>query len=249
MLRNGLPFLASLQLAIVTASQFSKVSVQFFGESGCPYCRKFVAESLNMTLEAEGVAAIIDFEFFPWGNAYFVTKTCGGAGAYDPTARKCYNNACGRDASSRPADCFEGPPRCQHGAAECLGNRYLACAEKVAHKESSVYMPFVTCLEANYDATQGGNDWWAQLAMRCNASGALDASQVIACASVSSPDGKAAVAEQAMMTPVHPAVPYVLVAGQPLDDSSQLLKTVCAAYRGTRPPACLHTEEVVVLWS
>lgn len=32
-----------------------------------------------------------DFEFFPWGNAYFVTEECKGAGEYVPWSYECWN--------------------------------------------------------------------------------------------------------------------------------------------------------------
>ena len=35
-----------------------------------------------MVVTFSGLVRVEDFEFFPWGNAYFVTSECQGSGDY-----------------------------------------------------------------------------------------------------------------------------------------------------------------------
>merc|ERR1712039_470334 len=54
-----------------------------------------------------------------------------------------------------PADCYSGNIVCQHGKRECDFNLWFTCARKV-YKTAQLYMPFVTCMEASYDADTDG---------------------------------------------------------------------------------------------
>eukprot|EP00421_Protoceratium_reticulatum_P035819 CAMPEP_0168479156 /NCGR_PEP_ID=MMETSP0228-20121227/63328_1 /TAXON_ID=133427 /ORGANISM="Protoceratium reticulatum, Strain CCCM 535 (=CCMP 1889)" /LENGTH=186 /DNA_ID=CAMNT_0008495439 /DNA_START=9 /DNA_END=566 /DNA_ORIENTATION=+ len=181
----------------------------------------------------------MNFSFFPWGNMYMVTKKCGGSGKYNPDARQCYNKECGLGATSRPSDCFVGEEVCQHGQDECTGNRWMACAKKVDASPLPAgypaYMPFVTCYEANYD-NPGNSDLKA---LKCaKATSSLDYYTKIHSCWVDA-EADEVLAEQAMATPPHPGVPYVVVNGKPLDDVGTLLDEVCAAYQGqARPDGC-----------
>ena len=83
-------------------------------------------------LTAEGVAAIVDFQHHPFGNAYFPTKECGGTvGSYDSDVRHCWAKAC-IGVASPPTDCFSATvPVSQHGEKEYAVNKYQACAQAV----------------------------------------------------------------------------------------------------------------------
>ena len=74
-----------------------------------------MAEGVNDMLTAEGVAAIVDFQHHPFGNAYFPTKECGGTvGSYDSDVRHCWAKAC-IGVASPPTDCFSATvPVSQH---------------------------------------------------------------------------------------------------------------------------------------
>mmetsp|Transcript_15322 Transcript_15322/g.34809 ORF Transcript_15322/g.34809 Transcript_15322/m.34809 type:complete len:267 (-) Transcript_15322:41-841(-) len=223
-----------------SASASGKVGVQFYGEAGCPFCREFVAGPLNKTLSYSGVAAIMDFSFVPWGNEYFATEQCKGQESYDPTARECYNGACGAGAVNRPSDCFSGAKVCQHGGIECTANRYLACATTTAASPAPAgypaYMPFVTCMEAAYDKQTSTEDL-DSLARSCAEATSIDFGKIQSCFAGAA--GDEAQIDQAKATPSHPGVPYVVVNGKALDDVSTLLQAVCAAYEGEhRPAAC-----------
>lgn len=203
-------------------------------------CRSFVAGPLNHTLAV--APSLVDFDFVPWGNAYYVTSDCGGTGSYDLTARQCFNSKCGLGAASPPSDCYSGNIVCQHGKRECDFNLWFTCARKV-YKKAELYMPFVTCMEARFDAdTDGPND-----AAACAHSAGLAISHMATCFHGQS--GVQALAENAAATPPHAGVPYVLVEGKPLDDPSTLLKAACDAYQGPKPAACGSTDSEVVVYS
>jgi Gamma interferon inducible lysosomal thiol reductase (GILT) len=102
------------------------VKVQFYGESQCPFCRKFVTETWNEIWNDADLKAHIDYEFVPWGNAYFATVECG-KGPYDPKERACFYDHCitnsGHtfDSSTPDDDCFSGEPVYQHSQKEGQG--------------------------------------------------------------------------------------------------------------------------------
>lgn len=183
----------------------------------------------------------MNFEYFPWGNAYFVTSKCKGAGAYDILSRRCFDTVCGAGAAARPPDCFGGPLVCQNGQGECLADRYIACAKRVANRQALRYMPFVVCLDAPFQANPrlAAADVQASAAA-CAASVGLDFTAVSACTAGAEGDGE--VRAQAMATPSHPFCPYVLVDGKELQDKDTLLSAVCAAFhelplpQGCPPP-------------
>ncbi|CAE7441513.1 IFI30 [Symbiodinium natans] len=235
-------FLCLALLVSARAEDAAKVKVDFFAEAGCPFCREAVAGPVNKTLSTPSVAAIMDFEFFPFGNAYFVTSECKGAGEYDMTARKCFNKKCGAGASQPAQDCFTGSLVCQHGSQECDANRYLACAKKVGKSVLS-FMSFTHCVEAKYDTFS------KDTVEACADSNQIDKAAVLHC--FSSSEGDAAVIAQAKATPEHPGVPFLVVNGQSVDQPENLLKAVCDAYKGTRPDACqtavLSTQHIFLV--
>jgi len=220
-----------------------KVRVKFYGESGCPTCRAFVAGPLNQTLEATGIADIMDFEFSPWGNAYFATAKCGGEGGYSVSARSCFNSECGAEATQRPADCFTSKLVCQHGEVECKANRYLACA-KTAGATFQKYMPFVTCLEARYGNFGIDEHAVEAAADSCATLAGLSFAAISDCFTGDA-GGEALVAE-AQATPTHPGVPYVVLNGKPLVDTDALLRSVCEEYAGHDLPVACGTPPAVL---
>lgn len=182
--------------------------------------------------DAEGLLDIVDFNFCPFGNNYFVTKECGGAGDYDHDARQCWNDKCGRDASNRPADCFTGAVVGQHGDSEPKMNRYFACAKKF---ESDVkkYMNFVRCMEAAWPYTDEPPKDMDGLAKNCSTTFAF--APLKSC--YDGADGAAALAAEAQNTPEHDGVPYVEINGKEAERTG-LISQVCAAYTGQKPAGC-----------
>jgi interferon gamma-inducible protein 30 len=108
-----------------------------------------------------GIFEIADFDFVPWGNAYF--NGTSGDTTYcqeknDPPAcnskngRNDWLDKCGAAARQPvPAACWEGTSLCQHGPNECLANLIENCA--VAQYPSPTadgypeYWDFVACYE------------------------------------------------------------------------------------------------------
>lgn len=222
-----------------------KVKVQFYGESGCPNCQDFVAGPLHQTLNARGLVDVLDLEVFPWGNAYYVTEKCGGGDEYSVNVRHCYNDLCGKDAATRPSDCFKGAPMCQHGEPECIANRYLVCAKNVTKGELTVYMPFLHCVEAGY-LEEGTEAQWKGVAEQCATMAAMAFDPVRTC--YEGNDGDELLKLQASVTPQHPGVPYVVVNGKALQEGQEdyLLQVVCGAYRGAAKPAgCNNVTSMV----
>lgn len=193
---------------------------------------------LNQTLLSPGMAELIDFEYSPWGNAYFATAACGGAGTYNVNARRCFDEKCGLGVAARPADCFTGPLICQNGALECVMNRYMACAKHVYGTGAFLsYMPYIQCLDNQFgettDATSG------TIASQCAVATGLDFNAIKLC--YDGADGDTASINEAMATPNHPFCPHVLVNGAvlegPLEDG-KFLDAVCGALSPANPAGC-----------
>ena len=105
-----------------------------------------MAASVNETVSAAGVRAIMDFEFIPWGNAYYAAVT--GNKTYDRgPGMTSWLEQCGmgKAPGSVPADCWSGPILCQHGPNECKGNLIEGCVLKL---NPDNYWNFIACCEA-----------------------------------------------------------------------------------------------------
>eukprot|EP00928_Gymnodinium_smaydae_P042679 TRINITY_DN28702_c0_g1_i1.p1 TRINITY_DN28702_c0_g1~~TRINITY_DN28702_c0_g1_i1.p1 ORF type:complete len:185 (-),score=21.78 TRINITY_DN28702_c0_g1_i1:191-745(-) len=184
----------------------------------------------------------MDFTFYPFGNQYFAIEACGGGHAYDPVARKCFNDKCGLDATSpRPRDCFTAPLVCQHGERECEINRWFACAT-TEHTNYMDYMPFVHCMENGYDTGDA-----TSLARECANAASLSFAPLQKC--YDGHDGDKATIMYASETPAHGGVPYVLVNNEEVEVASQpkdvLIKAVCRAFAGAKiPKACVRIDYV-----
>ena len=105
--------------------------------------RRALAQNVNETFSAPGVPAIMDFDFVPWGNAYFAAVT--GNKTYDRgPGMTSWLEQCGMGVKSPPADCFTGEILCQHGPNECMGNLIEGCVKDLNPTD---YWPFVACYE------------------------------------------------------------------------------------------------------
>mmetsp|Transcript_90459 Transcript_90459/g.292800 ORF Transcript_90459/g.292800 Transcript_90459/m.292800 type:complete len:199 (+) Transcript_90459:196-792(+) len=185
------------------------------------------------------LAAVIDLEYVPWGNAYFVTEKCKGAGGYELLSRRCYDTVCGAEAVSRPPDCFKGELICQNGEGECKADRYAACAKQKAGKVASKYMPYVVCIDKPFQGgpSPSGLDITA-LAASCASSTGLGALSAAIENCVATAEGDGVVQAEAMATPSHGFCPYVTIDGQELPDKDQFLSAICAAHPGAPLAGC-----------
>jgi len=231
-----------------------KVQVRVYGEAGCGYTRKYLTGPVRHALADPATVKVMDFEFSPFGNAFFVlpecqrlaksdgpsTSGCGGGG-YSSSLRQCFDQRCGAGAAKRLSNCFTGGVVCQHGFKECAFDRYFACAKDRAATKSggsnvTSYMPFVLCMVDKYSETLGGDPFKSLLHACADLSG-LEATELEAC--YRSDAGTKALAKEAASTPDHPGVPYVTVNGYALAESYDvfgLQVAVHSAYRGDKPP-------------
>ena len=220
-------------------TQSPEVKVELYFEVGCPFCQEAITGPFNKILSTESVAAIVNVELYPFGNSYFVTSECKGGDEYDVKVRKCYNQLCGLEASDRPEHCFTGDVVCQHGPLECEMDRYLACAKWLSNFKA--FIAFTHCVETGY-----GNHQTEALVGSCAASSQIDAKALGQC--FGGRQGDVAVKAQAMATPNHLGVPWILVNGKPMEEGKDLLKEVCKAYKGPAPKACRgHLLDAVAL--
>ena len=142
--------------------------------------------------------------------------------------------------SAQPATCFSGSPLCQHGANECTGDRLEACAASgLSNKVSALQSAeFAYCLEA------GGLD--VGRAESCALSSGIDWNALDSCAASESPEGDAANVVAANITAQYTYVysqgwagtPTVVLNGETLFTTKDLLGQVCAAAGADAPVGC-----------
>lgn len=203
-----------------------------------------MATGLNSTFSAPGVADIINFSAYPWGNAYYNTSECGVAD-YDKTnAMYCWINQCG--VSNPPANCFNStlsPILCQHGDNECLANLLEACVGSLTAQNASV--AFTICFEGLYtESWQSSDAPILSAALQCATQVKVSESDIVGCYKGST--GITLNTQNAQATAKYGSsrlgTPWVVVNGHVLDDPvTELLGAVCSNYTGTKPAGCSQT--------
>ena len=183
-------------------------------------------------VNAQGVLEAIDYNFYPWGNAYFNTTSCGGP-EYDKDRMFCWVQECGH-AASPPDDCFSGVKLCQHGEDECKADTLEACVMAV-YPNPSDWARFVTCFEGEYKSNMS-------FAAMCAGSHALDWDLISSCVANETRAQKLDVAiarETAALGVAKEGTPWVLINGEHVE-TSNLLQQVCAAIGDSpqRPVGC-----------
>lgn len=215
-----------------------KVKVDLYYEAGCPFSYRYITGPLNKAFDTPGFMDMIDFEGHPFGNAYFVTQQCGGAGKYSMDARKCYERICGlsqsASAAPKPPDCFNHELVCQHGEAECKFNRAEACVKYMPGTTPDKEMEFFACIHPQAGAAANAHTE-AQLVSTCATQTGINVKALQECweAKTGSLDGAELIKKEAALTPVHPAVPWVAVNGKAIEDHDQILQEVCKTYMAT----------------
>eukprot|EP01064_Diplonema_japonicum_P022285 TRINITY_DN319_c1_g1_i1.p1 TRINITY_DN319_c1_g1~~TRINITY_DN319_c1_g1_i1.p1 ORF type:complete len:187 (+),score=49.71 TRINITY_DN319_c1_g1_i1:151-711(+) len=184
-------------------------------------------QGVNQTLTAQGIMDIMDFDYIPFGNAYYEISECSNRPGFE-----CWEQTCGYNATSPPSDCFTGTIVCQHGDTECFGNLAEVCVKNVTNNNPQKYMPFVYCFEALNGVSKSSLDL-------CGSSLGLSLNTINTC--MNGPVGKhllSAAAKQTADVVNRTFVPYLTVNGQVLLQTYKLLPTVCAAWTGLKPPCC-----------
>jgi hypothetical protein len=186
--------------------------------------------AMKETFAAEGVPAIMNFTFFPWGNAYYNTSQCGTNYFDKQRGMYCWLKECG--GQKPPADCFKGKKWCQHGDGECLADTIEGCAIK-HYPDPSQYMDFAVCFEGVHQSK-------ASAAEGCATAAKMDYSVINTCVTGSEADDVDAFNARATARygTSRLGTPWVVVNGKALNDPTTLLKTVCREYTGTKPAGC-----------
>jgi Gamma interferon inducible lysosomal thiol reductase (GILT) len=210
-----------------------RVKVEFYGESRCPFCRKFVTEAWpKVWLDAEGLRSHVDYDMVAWGNAYFATKECG-QGPYSSDERACWYKQCMSkvdkiitdDETIINDDCFAGNAVYQHGEKEGTVDIYETCIKVDYSLEYAV--DFTFCAEGSI---MDNDDITAEkLLTICTISMPnVDAKAVQKCFEER---GKELEIGNAKQTPAHPGVPYVLLDGTPVEDPMNIQDAICKALK------------------
>jgi len=191
-----------------------------------------------------GIDAIMDFEFFPWGNAYW-------NGVTNPVNTSYYHcwvwgDVCGaakHTGGPNPLYPNNLSPKCyppnggalinQHGPNEGKANLYEGCA-KVLYPTN--YWDFVVCYEAA-GISRSDPASPTTLMQKCAGSVGMDANKIEACAAndkqataINVANAKATNA----LNPAHTGTPWITINGQSAN-VGELLEQVCKAYKGTAP--------------
>jgi hypothetical protein len=230
-----------ISLSIGFASSKDKVKVRFYGEALCPFCRKFVTEVWQPIWNDLELRDFIDYDFIPWGNAYFETDECG-SGPYNAEQRACWYRKCIDVSSDDDKKCFGSEIVIyQHGEKEGQTDIYEACVKKLFGLDFAV--EFTYCTEGpnmddqSMDAKALMNKCASQLVPQTD----LDSIQQCL-----EEDGQALQITNAKQTPTHPGVPYVLIEGEPVEDFLHTKEVICSSLKKkgvtSLPKACEDTR-------
>lgn len=193
---------------------------------------------MNETLSAKGVADILDFTMYPWGNAYFNTTTCATPYYDKPTGLYCWIKEC--NVAEPPEECFSGNIWCQHGDDECYHDRLEGCVIK-NYPSPALYSVFMSCYEANVAAGDNARDSFEQCATEAAIPKSLS-SDILSCAQDGSKSGNAIEVANAQATVklgrAKLGTPWVIVNGKAMDNPNELLEQVCSLYQGPAPIGC-----------
>jgi interferon, gamma-inducible protein 30 len=187
--------------------------------------------------------------------ALYSESKCPDCAAFAPTYEKVWKTACVQEMVST----FEEVPygnaqtspsgkvTCQHGPSECQGNLFEACAVAQSTPTGGQWLPFITCMYADFSSVPAP-------AQSCASSAGLDWATLNACAT--GPEGAKLIAANANRTnnlnPPHTYVPWVTVNGTLVPDpptggpsEADVIAAICAAYvppAGGAKPACCPKE-------
>lgn len=194
------------------------VTVEFFGESQCPYCREFVRDAWPAVWEDKELMQYVRYDFFAWGNSYFSIPSCSQEDSYDRDDRACWYKECIEVPEGQADDdCFAGDVIYQHSEKEGQVDIYEMCVK--LHYGLDVAVDFTYCCEGpKMDDSGSARD----LLLACSEN--IDPDLIHSCFYK---HGHIIEVWAAKHTPTHPGVPYVLVDGQALSDPFSVRKAIC----------------------
>lgn len=198
------------QAAADTTPDAAPVEVTLYFESLCPGCKQWLLNTAYPAYLKLASSGILNINLVPYGNAQ--ERPYGGSYTF----------------------------YCQHGAAECYGNKIETCA--IHHMgNQAVWFPFIHCIEY-YGPTDTNAQYCASLQK-------IDYTAIRNCARGA--EGTTLEHEMALKTnalnPRHQYVPWLTMNGyhtSAIQDglSSNMVAYVCAAYMGTKPAACTQLD-------
>jgi len=184
----------------------SPVKVTLYYESLCPDCKNIFKYQIFPAYAKLASTQILDLQLVPYGNAK----------VFRYGEKFVFN--------------------CQHGAAECLGNKIETCAVKYTPEKALI--PFVYCLEY-YGPTVSNGQY-------CSNVHQLSWKPINNC--INGPEGDELMFKMAEKTqalsPPHTFVPWFTVNGVHNEEiqqglESDMLAFVCKMYAGAKPKECM----------
>lgn len=218
---------------VTSVTAASRVRVDFYEEALCPDCQAFIETDFKTTVEAAGVAAIMDLNIVPWGNAYYNISQCAGP-EYDRTKYYCWVQYCAPGVSNPPRDCYNSAILCQHGPNECLGNNIEMCVVDKYSNNPLQLKDFIYCFEIENGGAESS-------VAQCAASANMDYTYIQSC--YNNPTQLAGLQafyanETASLGASKQGVPWVIINGVVLQNTADFLSTVCSQYSGVKPQGC-----------
>lgn len=186
------------------------VEVTLYFESYCPGCKSWLQNTAYPAYQRMASSGILKLNLVPYGNAQ--ERPYGSSYTF----------------------------YCQHGAAECYGNKIESCAIHYMGDQSA-WFPFIHCLEY-YGPTDTNAQYCASLQK-------FDYTPIRTCAN--GEEGTQLEHQMALKTnalnPRHAYVPWLTMNGYHTDAiqnglQSNMIAYVCATYTGTKPAVCNQVE-------
>jgi len=212
------------QASVRAATEGKKVLVEIYHEASCPYCNELLGGSVKAIFEDIEMRDLVDFRFFPFGNARFVPEknVSEGYHFWHPHAKY-------------PLIA------CQHGSSECLGNMIQAFAIDLM-VESERHVPYLICM-----AELAREEYGVELASyNCSKDHGVDLDAIKAC--VGSERGWKLIESLGKKTELvgREHVPWVMINGEHSADADEdmLLETVCKALAAHKPRLCTAWQMV-----
>jgi len=211
----------ALNKPTMSAKDAKRVKVELYMEAACPGCQFFTTHVLSPVLQEPGMADIIDLRVIPAGNAEI------------------------KDDEVTQEESIE----CQHGEAECEGNKILACLEK-QYGNTALFMPTMSCIEEHASVIDSPFNFLSNItatemirnnAEICMKKHEIDVQAINQCSDSDQGTSmlRAAIQETQDLKPKLEYAPWVVVDGAPLkEDAYSLKEYICKAYLGPQPEAC-----------
>mmetsp|Transcript_7062 Transcript_7062/g.12154 ORF Transcript_7062/g.12154 Transcript_7062/m.12154 type:complete len:314 (-) Transcript_7062:50-991(-) len=192
---------------LADSSNNSKVHIQVYYETRCPYCVSFLNATLGSFWQKSDLKSNVNISLYPYGNAQtvLVSNVSMGYKFWHPKVEQSK---------------ITSMSVCQHGKDECFGNLIQACA--IHLEPQDVHMDFIVCMSARVE------DSFEKSSYECMEEAGMDKAKMKDC--VMGEQGSNITNEMAMKTEaVHGRVgtPWILVDGQNLENPDELQKAVC----------------------